>query len=163
MDKALAIVILLLLAALGYQWGRAEHEAHRAGVAAGALLAEQAARRDEAAARVIESKRSHRLQEALDAEHLARLDVEASARRAAVADVSLRDELARLAARARAAASDPAAAAEREAAIAAAPVLAEMLGRCNAERAELARYADDSRLAGQTCERAYDALTEEEH
>ena len=48
----------------------------------------------------------------------------------------------------------------RETALSAVPVLTELFGRCSERRAELARYADDARTAGQTCQRAYDALTE---
>lgn len=166
MTKALAIVIVLLLAALGWQWGRAEHAGRQADTyqterdtALAQVDAERKARAEEAAERRIEQARAKRLQENLDAEHLARLDNEAAARRAAAADASLRSELARLANRARAASADPAAAAEREAALAAVPVLTEMLGQCSERRTELARFADDAHLAGLTCQRAYDSLT----
>lgn len=165
MTKALAIVIVLLLAALGWQWVRAEHAGRQADTykterdtARSQVEAERKARAEEAAERRIELARAKRLQEILDAEHLARLDVEAAARRAAVADISLRSELARLANRARAASADPAAVAEREAALAAVPVLTEMLGQCSERRTELARFADDAHLAGLTCQRAYDSL-----
>lgn len=159
MTKALAIVIVLLLAVLGFQWGRAEHALRQADAFKGQAVAERTARALDATERRLELSRAKRLQEILDAEHLARLDVEASARRAVAADVGLRGELARLAARARAAGADPAATGEREAAIAAVPVLAGLFEQCSERRAELARHADAARIAGQTCERAYDALT----
>ena len=160
MTKVLAVVILLLLAALGYQWGRAEHAQREAESYKTQAAAERTARAQDAAERRIEQGRAKRLQENLDAERLARLDVEASARRAVAADVGLRGELARLASRARAASADPAAAGEREAAAAAVPVLAGLLEQCSERRTELARYADEARIAGLTCQRAYEGLSE---
>lgn len=165
MTKALAIAIVVLLAALGWQWGAAEKAGRRAETfkterdnARSQVVAEQKARAQDAEERRIENVRAKRLQEILDAESIARADLQAAARRAAVADSSLRGELARLAGRARAAGADPAATAEREAALAAVPVLTGLLDQCSQRRTELARFADESRLAGQTCERAYDAL-----
>lgn len=160
MTKVLAVVALLLLAGLGFQWGRAEHAQRQADTFKAQAAGERKARADDAAERRIEQVRAKRLQENLDAERLARLDIEASARRAVAADVGLRGELARLSARARAASADPAAAGEREAAAAAVPMLAGLLQQCSERRTELARYADEARVAGLTCQRAYDGLSE---
>ena len=166
--KALLAVVAALVLALGWQWGRAERAGRQADafenerdVALSQVSAERVARAQDAAERRKELVYAKRLQENLDAENLARLDVQAAARRAAVADNSLRGALARAASRARAASADTAATEEREAALAAVPVLTELLGRCSERRLELARFADDARVAGQTCERAYDALTTE--
>lgn len=159
MTRTLAVALLLAVLVAVWQWREATAADGRARIANGAARAAQQAQRDEAKARGVERARADKLQEALNEAHTKRLAAEADARRAAVADVGLRGELARLAARARAAAQDPAAAAEREAALAAVPVLTELLGRCSERRTELARYADDARLAGRLCERAYDALT----
>lgn len=165
--KALAAALLLALTLAGWQWGRAEHAGREADTfkterdtARSLVNAERAARAEDAVERRKELALAKRLQENLDAERLARLNVEASARRAVAADVGLRGELARLASRARAAGADSAAAGEREAALAAVPVLAGLLQQCSERRTELARFADESRLAGQTCERAYSALIE---
>lgn len=155
-----ACAVLAVLAALGYQWGRYEHASRLADIYKGQAAAEREARAQDAAERRIEQVRAKRLQENLDAERQARLDVEASARRAVAADVSLRGELARLASRARAAGADPAAASERAAAAASVPVLAGLLEQCSERRTELARYADEARIAGLTCQRSYDGLTE---
>lgn len=165
MTRALLAAVALLLALLGWQWGRAEHAGRQADafknerdVVTSQLSAERAARAQDAAERRTELVWAKRLQENLDAERIARHQVETDARRAAVADSSLRGELARLASRARAAGQDSAVAGEREAALSAIPVLTELLGRCSERRTELARYADDARVAGQVCQRAYDAL-----
>lgn len=161
MTRALAVALLLVaLVALvaAWQWREATAAAAGRDAANSALRAAQQSLNQSNEARAEETRRADRLQEALNVAHTERQAVEASARRAVAADVSLRGELARLAARARAAAQDPAAADEREAAVAAVPVLTELLGRCNERRTELAQYADDARVAGKLCERAYDAL-----
>lgn len=83
----------------------------------------------------------------------------AAAGRAADADRSLRGELARLAARSRAAAADPSATGASQAAAEAGAVLADLLGQCSSRRQELAEYADSARIAGEACQRSYEALT----
>jgi hypothetical protein len=159
MTRALLAAVVLLLALLGWQWGRAEHAGRRADGAESSLAAEQQARRDEAKARETEFKRAHRLQEALDAEHLARLALEADLRNADAAAVGLRNRARELAAAARQAAPDSGPACSCEAAGASADLLAFMRERLDERAGELARYADQARLAGLTCERAYEALT----
>lgn len=161
MTRTLAVALLLAVLVAVWQWREATAADGRAAIANGAARASQQAQRDEAAARATERSRADRLQEALDAAHTLRLAAEADARRAAAADRGLRGELDRLASRSRAAASDSSAAAEREAALAAIPVLTDMLGQCSEQRGDLARYADDARVAGLTCQRAYDSLTQE--
>lgn len=158
MTKTLIVALLLAMLAAVWQWREATAEGARADAEKAARQGFEQRLQETAAARTEETRRADRLQEALDAAHKERLAVEADARRAVSADVSLRGELSRLASRARAAAQDSAAAAEREAAIAAVPVLTEMLGQCSERRTELARYADEARAAGQLCERAYDSL-----
>ncbi len=61
--------------------------------------------------------------------------------------------------RARAIAVDPAAPNSCAAARAAVDLLADLFGRASDRAAQLARVADDRGVAGQACERAYDALT----
>ena len=159
MTRTLAVALLLAVLAAAWQWREATGAQDRADRANTELNAARQALQQATDARAEETRRADRLQESLNASHLERKAVEASARRAVAADVSLRGELARLAARARAAGKDSTAAAEREAALAAIPVLTDLLGRCNERRTELARYADDARVAGKLCERAHDALT----
>lgn len=74
---------------------------------------------------------------------------------------SLRSELTKIrnAAGAAASAVDPTATLAGKTAAETVSVLADLLGRCSERRAELARYADDARHAGELCERSYDALT----
>lgn len=161
MARALAVLVVLLLAALGWQWGVAQHAGHRADVAQAALMAERTARQQEAAARLTETKHAQRLQENLDAEHIARLAVEADARRADAAAGSLRERARQLAAASRCPATDSAAAAGGPAAAAPGDLLADLLERVDEAAGQVGRYADQARLAGATCERAYRALTDQ--
>jgi hypothetical protein len=107
------------------------------------------------AARAEESRRVMRLQEAQDAEHLARQAAQRDAAAARAAADSLRQRAADFAALP----SDAASAAGCPATDDRARVLADLLGRAAARADELAGAADSARLAGQLCERAYDALT----
>ncbi|KVK90357.1 DUF2514 family protein [Burkholderia cepacia] len=68
---------------------------------------------------------------------------------------SLRKQVAELVARTR----DPAAPAGSAAAGGALDLLANVLGRADQRAGDLAEYADRARIAGQQCERDYDALT----
>lgn len=74
------------------------------------------------------------------------------------ADVRLHDELAALSARYRRAANDPAAASNCAAARTAAGVLADLLAESDDLAAIYAATADRNRIAGLTCEAAYDAV-----
>ena len=152
-------VLLALLAFAGYQW----HEAGAQHAAAQLMQRQRDAARQaldqSTQARAEESRRAHVLQEALDAEHLARQTVEADARRADAAAVGLRQRAQQLAAAARCPTSDLALAGSGPAASAPGDLLADMLSRLDEAAGAVGRYADDARLAGQLCERAYDALT----
>lgn len=59
----------------------------------------------------------------------------------------------------RRAAEDPALTGRGEAAGPALDLLAELFRRADARAGELARYADNARIAGLACERSYDALS----
>lgn len=158
MTKVLALAIVVLLALLGFKWGEAEHQHRLANQANSARDAAVAAYQTEAANRVTESKRVHRLQEAIDAEHLASLVAQEAARRADAAAVSLRSRARQLAADSRCPAANSSAAASGPPAQAPGDLLADMLERLDDRAGELARYADQARAAGQLCERAYDSL-----
>lgn len=159
MTKALAILVVVLLAALGWQWGRAEREARQADTYKAQLQAANARIDFETKARAVEKSRADKLQEAQDADHKARLAAEADARRADAAAAGLRERARQLAAAARCPASNPASAASGPPANAPADLLADMLERTDEIAGELARYADQARIAGQLCVRAYEALT----
>lgn len=106
------------------------------------------------AARAEESRRTMRLQESQDAEHLARLSAQRDAAAARAALDGLRRNADDYAAMSCGAASAPGSPSADDRA----RVLADLLGRA-AERAdELASAADSARIAGQLCQSAYDAL-----
>jgi hypothetical protein len=123
------------------------------------LRAEQQARQATEAAALETARRIKTQSEVIHAEVLKTQAVAADGDRAAAADRSLRDETARIAARGRAAAADPAIAADSQAAGAAAALLADLLGQCSQRRTDLALYADRARNAGDACQQSYDALT----
>lgn len=135
---------------VGQQGVRADWEAERT------ALAQQHAR-DVQHARQTERQTALKIQEALDAEHQARQAAQRDAAAARDAVRSLRQQAADFAARrvpgdSAPAASGPPANDDR------AGVLADLLGRA-AERAErLAEQADTARIAGQACERSYEAV-----
>jgi hypothetical protein len=112
-----------------------------------------------AAFRAESDRRVAAQREALD-EHQ-RLATLAAADAAAAVDAAerLRRRAAALAARGCGAAGDPAAAGASAPSAAPGVVLADVLGRCVTRVRELAADADAARAAGETCERAYDALT----
>lgn len=107
------------------------------------------------AARAEESRRVMRLQEAQDAEHLARKAAQRDAAAARAAVVSLRQQAADYAGQS----CNPAAATGGATAEDRPRVLADVLGELAARADLLAEQADAARIAGQLCERAYDALT----
>lgn len=78
--------------------------------------------------------------------------------RAAHAARSLREQLATERARAASAAADTGAPEGCRATAATAAVLTDLLVRCSDRRRELADYADRARIAGQLCQRSYEAL-----
>lgn len=155
MTRVLAVLLALALLLAGWQWRNAlaieaEYASYRADVAGQISLAQ-------ATARAEEQRRTARFQEAQDAAHQARLVAEADARAARSAADRLRQRAAELAASC--SASNPTPAASSPAASAPGSVLADMLFRVDEAAGELARYADESRIAGQLCERSYEALS----
>jgi len=148
-----------MLALFGWQWHRAGAAEARAALIAGQLSAERAAREQESNARQEESRRTHRIQEALDAEHLAREAAAADLRRADAAAVGLRERARQLADAARCPASGPASAAGGPAADSPADLLAELSRRLDQAAGELADFAERSSIAGQLCQQSYEALT----
>ena len=107
------------------------------------------------AARAEESRRVMRLQEAQDAEHLARLAAQRDAAAARAAVRSLRDAAAAYADLP----GDPASAPGCASADDRARVLADLLGSAAARADQLAEQADSARIAGQLCVAAYESLT----
>ncbi|WP_122518145.1 DUF2514 domain-containing protein [Pseudomonas viridiflava] len=71
----------------------------------------------------------------------------------------LRVKSEKLAATTGCAASDTGASQRSKAATSAAMVLSDLLGRADARARDLAKYADSARIAGQTCQAAYDSLS----
>jgi len=158
--------ILAALLALALAWGvwgeirvaNARADEAKAVAALKSYKAEisEAARKAEAKARAEEARIAREHLEALNHAHAQALAVAADRDRARDASRRLRDELAAL--RASLGAKNPAPAPGGDATDPPASVLADLLGRCSERREELARYADDARLAGETCQRAYRAL-----
>lgn len=139
-----------LLAVVGI-WGHGYH--HGVGKEKRKTAAAVQAAKDDA--RAEESRRVMRLQEAQDAAELSRQAAQRDAAAARAAVRSLRDAAAAYADLP----GDPASAPGCAAADDRARVLAELLGRASERADELAGAADSARIAGQLCERAYDALT----
>lgn len=162
------LVVLLLAATTWGVWGEIRASNLRAEVAEG-RSALQAEKRDRAEklAEGVEKARKQDLatitaqQEALDYATTQARELQRDVDRLRAATGSLRNELAKIrdTASAAASASDPAATFAGKTAAEAVSVLADLLGQCSERRAELARYADDARSAGELCERSYDALT----
>lgn len=110
----------------------------------------------EAKARAITARRFQTLQEAQDAEHLARQAAQRDAAAARAAADSLRQRAADFATVSCGAAAAPG---SPPAAASGPGVLADVLGELAARADRLAEQADSARIAGQLCERAYDSLT----
>jgi hypothetical protein len=119
----------------------------------------QAARdRDQLKANERESMRRLAAQEASNRESANRLAAAAAAvRRERASGDKLRDELAASDLERRAA--DPALVAQCAAAEATVDLRTGLFGRADETAGELAAYADQARIAGQQCERDYDALS----
>lgn len=154
----LYIKALILLAAMalgawgGYAWRDAEADKQMAFVEA------QQAKRDADELRA-DLRHRQRIQEAQDAEQIRRVAAETALRRADAAGRGLRDELQATVAWARG--LDSTLASERQAAGQAVAVLADLLGRCDSRRRELAEFADRAASAGQACQQSWptDALS----
>lgn len=158
MIRALLVATLLASLLACWQWRESTASNARANVATGQRDAFAKALDDTTAARAKETKRADKLQEALDAAHIARQALEADVRRADAVAVSLRQRSLGLAAAARCPAANPTPAASGPPASAPADLLADMLGRIDEAAGTIGRHADESRIAGQLCERGYDAL-----
>lgn len=131
--------------------GRAQDKAAAAMAAASAVMA----------ARAEEQRRQAEIQESADV-----AKTQAAAARRDASDARgrhdrLQQYATELAASCGAPASDPAAAAGSAPATGAGLVLADLFGRADQRAGQLAEYADQARIAGQACERAYQALTKE--
>lgn len=162
--QLLVAALVGALALAGWQYLRAE----RAEKATADVRAEFASYRADAmaaAARAADdnaretARRLHVQSEVIHAEVQRFQQIQAGAARAAAAHDGLRGELARIAARGRAAAADPQAGPESQAAGSASAMLADLLDRCSARRRELAEFADRAHSAGLACQQSYDALT----
>jgi hypothetical protein len=159
---ALIITLAALLAGAGW-WARgivAQRDAAQAAAAqaqalrtladAATAASEQARQAEQAAAGRINEVAIH-----------AHAQTQAARRDAAAADAvagRLREHLARLAATASPLASDPSAAPGGPPAAGTGLVLAKLLGRADDRAGELASHADQARIAGLACERAYDEV-----
>lgn len=164
LSRALLLALLAALALAGWQWREAT-AAHAETAEVRLQFATYRETQERQVRQALETLRADKAradkvrQEALDAEHLARLDAEAAARRADAAAGQLRRHAANLAASLHAGAgADPAAAARSEAAAATADLLADLLDRVDSAAGEVGQYADQARRAGQLCERHYGAL-----
>lgn len=153
--RALSIALAVALSMACWQYLRAER-AEKTLAQERAQIAQQI-RWAESAARTEERRRAKTIQEASDAEYLARVAAQADARRSRSALNGLRQRADQLASSC--SASDPSTAPSGPPASSPGHLLADMLGRSGEAAAELAEYADRSRIAGQLCERSFDALT----
>lgn len=163
---AAAGLLVLLLGLLAVQTGRLQQaqtaiQAERAGRAEDKAAAAMAAASAVMAARAEEQRRHAALQETVDVAKNDAARARADARAADGRHDRLRDYAATLAAGCGAAAGDPAAAVGSAPAAGPGLVLAELFRRADERAGQLAEYADQARIAGQACERAYLALTKE--
>lgn len=113
-----------------------------------------------AAARTEEARRFAALWETLNETQAALDRAQSDAAAASDAGVSLRRRIAALTAGCRAPASDPTPAGGSPPADASADLLADVQRRLDEAADGIAQHADVARIAGQGCERAYDALTQ---
>mgnify|MGYP007100144998 CR=1 FL=1 len=160
---AAAGLLVLLLGLLAVQTGRLQRaetaiQAERAGRAQDKAAAAMAAASAVMAARAEEQRRTAAQQEVA---HAAQTDA-ARARADAVAATGsadrLRQHVAALAANCGATASDPTTAAGSAPAAGAGLVLADLFRRADERSGQLAEYADQARIAGEACVRAYESL-----
>jgi hypothetical protein len=163
-------VLLLALAAAGIFAGaqtirlsseQDDHATTKAEHAAQLQVLAENAREAEKKAREEEQRRTAEVQKAADEAEQARLAAQADAAAARDVGQRLRAQLAALTANHRGATGNPNAPrpgpGDKDSG--ALDLLAEMLARHTAELVEVGEYADRLRVAGQACERAYDALT----
>jgi len=162
--KSLAIRVAVLLALLASYWGVYQHgrSVERAEAAnetakrdSGDRLAEVIGERS---ARQEEQRRAQAQEEARAHAQEERTIADAGADGADAAGQRLQHDSAKLAASVSCPGTDTAAIARGQAATRAAMVLSELLARADARAGELAKAYDQARIAGQLCERSYNAL-----
>lgn len=146
---------LAFIVALAMTAGGAYFKGHADGVRTTTLAAQKAQIAAVSAARAEEQRRTAAQLEIANNANQQRTAALADAFAARAAAGSLRQRVDQLVA----AAHRPAATAGSPAAGDTLDLLADMLGRADQRASELAEYADDARIAGQQCERDYDALT----
>lgn len=165
-----AVIVALVLAALAVLAGYQAREAGHARLAAVKSEAAFAAYRAEVSlatqrAQLAEARRAaeerEKQREALNAERTERLAAQAAARRADAESGRLQQRVDELAAAADASRPPEGGAFGLRGPATDTPgrLLAEMFRRLDSFAGELARFADEARIAGLTCERSYDALT----
>lgn len=161
---SLAIRVAVLLALLASYWGVYQHgrSVERAEAAtatakrdSGDRLAEIIGERG---ARQEEQRRAQAQEEARAHAQEQRTTADAGAAGADAAGQRLRDEAGKLAATVSCPGTDSAAIARGQAATRAAMVLSDLLARADTRAGELAKAYDQARIAGQLCERSYNAL-----
>ncbi|MGO0633458.1 DUF2514 domain-containing protein [Pseudomonas sp. SAR267] len=156
-----SMILLVLLASYWgvYQHGRTVERADAAQASAerdsGDRLAEVIGERT---ARQEEKRRAQAQEEARAHAHEERTIADAGAAGADAAGQRLRDEAGKLAATVSCPGPDTAAVARGQAATRAAMVLSDLFARADARAGELAKAYDQARIAGQLCERSYNAL-----
>lgn len=155
MTRALLAAVLAALALAGWQWREAT--AARAELAAERQVIARQIKDATTAARAEERRRTLKIQEAQDAEFLARQAAQADAGRARSAADRLRQRAAELAASC--IAGHPATAGSSPATDSPGDLLAYMQQRIDDAAQQLGEYADQARIAGRLCERSYEALT----
>lgn len=159
-----AIRVAILLALLASYWGVYQHgrSVERAEAATATakrdsgdrlaeIIGERGARQEEKRrAQAQEKARAHAQEE--------RTTADAGAAGADAAGQRLRDEAGKLAATVSCPGTDSTALARGQAATRAAMVLSDLLARADDRAGELAKAYDQARIAGQLCERSYNAL-----
>ncbi|MCF5550300.1 DUF2514 domain-containing protein [Pseudomonas syringae pv. syringae] len=157
-------LLLILLALAGALYGAYLHGVTVTDLAWKAKWAEEVSAQSEAVATTTTDYRTEeqrRQKAANQVANDARQNQTAALTDAAVADAAgdrLRVEAGKLAAATSCAPGDTGAAERGKAASRAAMVLSELLSRSDARAGELAKFADNSRIAGLACEISYDAL-----
>ncbi|HHT8835096.1 TPA: DUF2514 family protein [Burkholderia cenocepacia] len=146
---------LAFLVALAITAGGCYFKGHADGVRATTVTAQKARLEAVEAARAEEQRRTAAQSENAKDANKQRVAALADAFAARAAAGSLQQRVDQLVAAAR----HPAAAAGSPAASDSLDLLADVLGRADQRAGELAEYADRARIAGQQCERDYDALT----
>ncbi|KWT12079.1 putative prophage PSSB64-02, Orf6 [Pseudomonas syringae pv. avii] len=157
-------LLLILLALASALYGSYRHGVTVTDLAWKAKWAEEVSTQAEAVATTTAEYRNEeqrRQKAANQVANDARQEQTAALTDAAVADAAggrLRIEAGKLAATAGCVPGDTGASERGKAATRAAMVLSDLLGRADARAGELAKFADNSRIAGLACERSYKSL-----